>query len=291
MKTYNSNFLFFLRLAEFASQVIPKNLINAIYRCSFLSHCIRSVLNYYAPTGLTEVSIKSGALSGFRLKLDLKSEKSYWLGTYETLMIQAIHDFVKPGMMVYDIGANIGYLSLVFSQAVGKQGRVYAFEPLLENVKRIHTHIALNSLDEIITVFPYAVFDSNGRQPFLVHELHAMGKLSGSSGRDETYKNQIVVRTLCLNEFIFKEENPPPDLIKIDIEGGAVQALPGMSKVLKKYQPIILMELHGPEEAQITWDLLRQCNYKIYAMKKHYPEISTSNSLNWKEYIVAKPYK
>ena len=79
--------------------------------------------------------------------------------------------------------------------------------------------------------------------------------------------------------------------VSIDIEGGAVQALPGMSKVLKKYQPIILMELHGPEEAQITWDLLRQCNYKIYAMKKHYPEISTSNSLNWKEYIVAKPYK
>jgi FkbM family methyltransferase len=237
------------------------------------------------------VSIKSGALHGLHLKLDLKSEKYYWLGTYETVMIQAIHDFVKPGMIVYDIGANIGYISLVFSQAVGKQGRVYAFEPLPDNVKRIRTHIALNSLQEIVTVLPYAVYDSTGKQPFFVHEFHAMGKLSGSSGRDETYKNQIVVNTLCLNEFILKEENPPPDLIKIDIEGGAVRALPGMSEVLKKHQPIILMELHGPEEAQITWDLLRQCNYKIYRMKKNYPEISTSDSLNWKEYIVATPDK
>jgi FkbM family methyltransferase len=249
------------------------------------------VLNFCAPTGLIEVSIKSGVLRGLLLKLDLNSEKSYWLGTYETVMIQAIHDFVKPGMIVYDIGANIGYISLVFSQAVGKQGRVYAFEPLPDNVKRIRTHIALNSLQEIVTVLPYAVYDSTGRQPFLVHELHAMGKLSSSSGRNETYKSQIVVHTLCLNEFILKEENPPPDLIKIDIEGGAVTALPGMSEVLKKHQPIILMELHGPEEAQITWDLLRQCNYKICGMKKNYPEIPTSDSLNWKEYIVATSYK
>jgi len=291
MKNHKPHFLSFLRLAEFVSRVMPKKLIDAIYRCSFLSHCIRRLLNFYAPSGLTEVSFKSGVLRGLRLKLDLKSEKSYWLGTYETKVIQAIHDFVKPGMIVYDIGADIGYISLVFSQAVGKQGRVYAFEPLPDNVKRIRTHIALNSLQEIVTVLPYAVSDSTGRKPFLVHELHAMGKLSGSSGRNTTYSEQIEVNTLCLDDFVFKDGNPAPDLFKIDIEGGGVTAIPGMSNIIKNIHPIILMELHGPEEAQITWDLLRQCNYKIYRMKKDYPEIPTSDSLDWKEYIVATSYK
>ena len=289
MEKHLPHFSFVLRLAQFVSRIIPKKLIAFIYRWPFLSRCVRRLLNFYAPSGLTEVSVKSGVLRGLNLKLDLKSEKFYWLGTYETEMIQAIYDFVKPGMTVYDIGANIGYMSLVFSQAVGERGRVYAFEPLPDNEKRIQTHIALNSLQKVVTVVPYAVSDRAGRQTFLVHKLHAMGKLFGSSGREATYDKQIEMDTLCLDDFVFKANHPEPDLIKIDIEGGGVTAIPGMSQVLKKNRPIIFMELHGPQEAKITWDLLKRNNYKIYRMEKSYPEISEQDSLDWKEYIAATP--
>lgn len=286
-KKIKSKLPFILRLVRHVRRIIPQKLIEAIYHCSFLSRFIRKQLNLFAPSGLTEVVIDSGVLRGMALSLDLKNEKYYWLGTYENEVIEVIDDFVRHGMVVYDVGANIGYMSLVFARAVGSGGRVFAFEPLPDNVERIRLHITLNSLKDVITLIPDAVSDHAGRQMFLIHELNAMGKLSDSSGRDTAYRNEIEVNTLCLDDFVFIDGNPAPGLIKIDIEGGGVKAIPGMIRILRENQPIILMELHGPEEAKIAWNSLEKCGYKICRIKKGYPVISTLTDLDWKEYIVA----
>ena len=287
MEKQNSYFPFISSVIQSIRRTMPQKIVDAIYRWSFLSNFIRKQLNSLVPSGLTEVYISKGILRGMRLKLELKHEKFYWLGTYEPQVIQAVCDFVRPGMVIYDVGANIGYMTLVFSRSVGRDGQVFAFEPLPDNIERIQEHIKLNSLQHIISVIPKAVSDRIGKQMFLIHELNAMGKLSDSSGRNTVYRNEIEVNTLCLDSFVFEEGNPVPDLIKIDIEGGGIKALPGMSRILKKNRPIILMELHGPEEAKIAWNCLKQCGYEICRIKKNYPIISTLKSLDWKEYIVA----
>lgn len=254
---------YLLRLAELGGKYLPDSVKRSIYQHSKLSGFIRRSLNRSAPTGLTEVIIKNGILKGIRLKLDLQSEKYYWLGTYEPETIQAVQDFCRPGKVVYDVGANIGYMALVFAKAVGEGGRVYAFEPLPKNITRIRNHIVDNSLDNVIYLVAKAVSDKSGQDTFVVHELDAMGKIAGSKGRNVPVLEQIEVDTICLDDFVYRLNNPPPAIIKIDIEGGGVKAIPGMKQVLKDSQPVIFMELHGPEEARVAWDFFKSCGYKI----------------------------
>ena len=117
-----------LSLASLTARVLPMPLKRAIYRWAPLARLIRGGLNLAAPAGLTQVSIASGALRGMRMLLDLQVEKDYWLGTYESQLQMVIAEWVGPGMVAYDLGANIGYISLLFARAVGKSGQVFAFE-------------------------------------------------------------------------------------------------------------------------------------------------------------------
>jgi hypothetical protein len=117
-----------------------------------------------------------------------------------------------------------------------------------------------------------------------------MGKVNGSSGRNSLeYEESIQVEGLTIDEYVEKRGNPPPNILKIDIEGGEVLALPGMQNLLQSHHPILLIELHGPEAAQATWDRLKQEHYKICWMETTFPEVEDFRELNWKSYIVAFP--
>ena len=176
----------FMRFAELMSSLLPQSVKQSIYRQPFLSSMIRSRLNSFAPTGLTEVVVSGGILRGARLKLDLKSEKYYWLGTYEPQLVSGFHQFCKSGKVVYDVGANIGYTALAFSRLLGPDGKVFAFEPLPDNAKRVQektSPLTSKRLESAIQLVPCAVSDCEGQESFMVHDEHAMGKLVGSKGR------------------------------------------------------------------------------------------------------------
>ena len=119
-----------LSLASAAARWLPAPLKRGLYRLGPLSGGLRSALNQAAPEGLSQVEVAGGGLAGAKMLLDLHSEKDYWLGTYELDLQQAIQDWVQPGMVVYDLGANVGYLSLLLARQVGAGGKVIAFEPL-----------------------------------------------------------------------------------------------------------------------------------------------------------------
>ena len=71
--------------------------------------------------------------------------------------------------------------------------------------------------------------------------------MAGSAGRDDRYESEVNVLGISLDEFVYGQGNPPPQVVKMDIEGGEVLALPGMRRVLTEARPLMLMELHGPE--------------------------------------------
>jgi hypothetical protein len=83
--------------------------------------------------------------------------------------------------------------------------------------------------------------------------------------------------------------NPPPQVVKMDIEGGEVLAIPGMSGVLMEAHPLMLLELHGPEAARVAWERLAGLGYRFCQMKPGYPQIRTQQELDWKAYLVAFP--
>jgi hypothetical protein len=75
----------------------------------------------------------------------------------------------------------------------------------------------------------------------------------------------------------------------MDIEGGEVLALAGMQRLLRDARPLILIELHGPEAARISWEILTSADYGIYRITKGYPPVHAFNDLDWKSYLIAKP--
>jgi FkbM family methyltransferase len=280
---------YLLGMAASLSHLLPESIRLSVYRLSVLSRVIRSALNVVAPDGLTEVAVAAGPLRGSRLLLNLKSEKYYWLGNYEPMLTKAIHEFVRPGMIVYDLGANIGYVTLILAQSVGTIGRIFAFEPLPANIERLRFNIALNNKNDLVHLVTMAVCDVGGYVKFLSHKSHGMGKLSGVHGRDEAYAAELDVPAVRLDDFVYRELNPPPDLIKMDIEGGGEKAIPGMERVLSKARPICLLELHGPEEGHVAWQFLRQHKYAIRRMAPGWPRVQAEGDLAWKEYIVGVP--
>jgi len=278
-----------LKIAALAARFLPARAKAQLYRNPKLASKIRNTLNASAPRGLTETWVAGGLIQGLLLNLDLQTEKDYWLGTYEIELQTAIKKYCRPGMVIYDVGANIGYVSLIFAKQVGEKGKVIAFEPLPENLQRLQKNITLNGLGSRITCVQAAVVDKPGSITFLVHSSGAMGKAQGSLGREEQYVAQITVPAVALDDLIFLQNYPQPDLVKMDIEGGEVLAIQGMQKTLTEVQPILLIEIHSRSALDFLWTELQNCGYQLFKMERDYPHITHPSTLGEKTYAVAIP--
>ena len=284
----NSNLA--LKLAAWTARILPRPVIRALYRSPGLAGTLRSTLNRAAPQGLTDTRVAAGGLTGMTLSLDLQSEKDYWLGTYEPEIQQAIQDWVKPGMVAYDVGANIGYTTLLLANAVGEDGRVIAFEAHPANVARLARNLALNALAGRVMVIPAAVVAQPGPVRFLIGPSAGTGKAQGSAGRQEAWYGQgLPVEGISLDNFVFEQGNLSPQAVKMDIEGGEVLALPGMIGVLREIAPLLFLELHGSESAKEAWQILTSRGYKICRMNPGYPPVESIGELDWKAYLVGVP--
>jgi FkbM family methyltransferase len=277
----------FLSFASLLARLLPLPIKQALYRFPPLARLIRGSINASVVDGLSVIEVAAGELKGYRVLLDLKTEKSRWLGTYEPELQAALGVFVRPGMVVYDVGANIGYVTLMLARRAGPAGRVFAFEALPANVERIRSNLALNRQNNA-EVVPTAVIDQTAEVTFYVHDSVGMGKAAGSAGRqDEQYKGEIRVPGLALDEFVYTQGNPAPQVVKMDIEGGEVLALPGMRRILRDEHPILLLELHGPESEKVAWELLTAAGYSLRHMATGYPRIELPEQLSWKAYLIA----
>lgn len=278
----------FLAFASFIARTLPLPVKQALYRFPPLARFIRGSINASVDEGLSVIEVAAGLLKGYRVQLNLKTEKSRWLGTYEPELQAALCEFLQPGMTVYDVGANIGYVTLMLAKQTGPSGKVFAFEALPVNVERVQKNLALNNLTNA-TVISGAVLDKTGSVKFYVHASVGMGKAAGSAGRrEEQYQAEITVPGFSLDEFVYEQGHPAPDAVKMDIEGGEVLALPGMRRILREHPPLLLLELHGPESEKVAWETLTAAGYTLRAMESGYPVIETPEKLGWKAYLIAK---
>jgi FkbM family methyltransferase len=277
-----------LSFTAWVASRMPIGARGAMYRFKPLAGFLRSALNRAAPVGLTEVVIAAGGLAGVSMSLDLQSEKDYWLGTYEPELQAAIKKLVQPGMVVFDVGANIGYVSLLFARQVGKSGKVFAFEALSSNLERLRENIRLSGFSSAVEVVAAAVVEGERAVRFLVGPSGGMGKAEGSAGRQEfSYTETQQATGISLDAFVYRMGKPVPQVVKMDIEGGETLALPGMRRLLAEAQPLVFLELHGPEAAKVAWEELKNASYRLCQMRADFPEIKSLEELNWKAYAVA----
>ena len=155
--------------------------------------------------------------------------------------------WVRPGMTVYDVGANKGQMALLFASLVGPSGRVVAFEPAPDVFACLQANVALNGLDGIRLVHAAAA-DVTGTLSFAYDPTRpTQGKLLDVEetlqlGAVETI--EVPARPLDLA----LDDEPPPDVMKLDVEGAAASALRGGARILDEIGPAVYLELHGPEE-------------------------------------------
>jgi FkbM family methyltransferase len=163
---------------------------------------------------------------------------------------------VQRGNVVYDLGANVGYYSLLASVLVGPDGQVFSFEPVPRNLGFLRRHIELNRVKNC-SVFDVAVSNSNGTAKFDFGSHFHLGHLGGES------ENTVSVRTVTLDSLVTSGEIKPPNVIKCDIEGAEFNALTGARGTLSKYSPVIFLATHGPKVHQDCCVLLTDLGYQL----------------------------
>lgn len=171
------------------------------------------------------------------------SAAGYLIGTSEPEMQEVLKLFSKPGMVVYDVGANVGFFSILARSKVGKAGAVYSFEPLEKNADSIRHNCRLNQFDNV-TIRVEALGSEDTEAEFVISKTMTLGRLSSTGGvPEETERIKVPVRKL--DSLWAQGVVRPPDLMKIDIEGAEVEMLKGAQALIRKSRPILLIELHG----------------------------------------------
>jgi FkbM family methyltransferase len=164
---------------------------------------------------------------------------------------------LKAGQAVYDIGANVGFYTLFASVAVGDAGHVYSFEPFPENLRELRRHLDMNRIRNC-TVIDAAVSSADGEAVFDPSEDRSMGRLAAGGS--------LRVRTVALDGMVARNEIRPPNLMKIDIEGGELECLRGGACVIQKFRPVIFLATHGREVHDACIELLAKWNYRVTSL-------------------------
>lgn len=171
----------------------------------------------------------------------------------------------SPGKVFFDIGANIGYYTILASRGVGEKGAVVAFEPVVSNLTYLHQHVTLNKAKNV-RVLPFALSDSQSIASFSLGPNSAMGHIEENGGADRNEaENQVFVPTVSLDE-ITEKLNLRPDVMKIDVEGAEMRVFAGAGKVLADAHPTIYLSTHSPELRTECLEFLKSRGYKCVSM-------------------------
>jgi FkbM family methyltransferase len=208
----------------------------------------------------------------------------YALGTSEPLTQAVFAEQIRSGGVMWDVGANIGFYSLIASRLVG-DGKVIAFEPLPANQAAIRRNLALNEITNV-ELIGLALGDHEGTADLQLHGGNSWAKLDTSAdtsfrtrrGVADTIQVQISTLDAQLGNV------PPPSFVKIDIEGAEVAALRGATNLLTEHRPVLIVEIHGTNEA--VTDLLESRDYIVRTVEA--PHISPRDA-GWSVHVLATP--
>lgn len=185
-----------------------------------------------------------------------------WLGSYECEMQARVAREVKQGGVFYDVGANVGFYSLLAAVLI-RPGQVYAFEPLPANVTYLQKHLDLNGIHNV-SVLELAISDRPGTALFEAEQTRAMGRL-GAGGN-------LRVQTATLDALLRQEQIAPPDCIKMDVEGAEFRALLGARECFARHRPKLFLATHGRDVQDDCLRLLASWQYEYQYMTRESPD-------------------
>lgn len=162
-------------------------------------------------------------------------------GSFERAERRFVNAFLKPGMVVLDVGAHHGLYSLLSSRVVGASGKVIAFEPSPRERERLQEHLLMNHTQNV-EIVPIALGSDSGRKELVLAADAGYNTLAAQAL--VTSSDRAAVDVLSLDEFVAGRSLPEIDLIKVDVEGGELDVLRGAESMLRKLpRPVLLCEV------------------------------------------------
>ncbi len=164
-------------------------------------------------------------------------------GAHEPMVHEALRRTLAPGAAFLDVGANIGAISLVAATLVGREGSVVSVDPQPECVAALRANAALNGYGHMTVVHAAAAARSGEAELLVV--VDSLWTRLASVGEHGLERRRETVRTVALDDLVASGEAPPPDVVKIDVEGAELDVLAGMRGLLAGCRPVVICEMHG----------------------------------------------
>lgn len=214
-------------------------------------------------------------------------------GLWEYHITRFISENLKAGETFIDVGANLGYYTILAAAIVGEQGRVISFEPLKVNSKYCRQNTIINSLDNV-SFFNYGLWDEAVEKDITFPTAHhGNAQIIKDDGPEYASIGRETIRCVTLDGMIESGELDLSrlDMVKMDIEGAEPFALKGMQKTLKKFRPAMVFEMNRLAmmpfhlTTEVIWDFFQELNYELFVFPEYvkglkFKKIEKADQLN-----------
>ncbi len=167
---------------------------------------------------------------------------SVHLGLVEPAQTRALLGVLKKGQIFYDVGANVGYYTILGARLVGADGRVVAFEPAIRNIEYLHRHCVINRTKNV-SFIGAACSSRLGLTRFSLGCDCGTGHLVQEE-RENQREEACLVATVTI-DLVSEGLNMCADVIKIDVEGAELLVLKGAEQILRERKPVLLLSTHS----------------------------------------------
>ncbi len=202
--------------------------------------------------------IPFGPLKGRYIFMSFNVSPRMYFGVDEPWIAELAQQYLRPGDIVYDLGAHLGYTCLFFAQHVGDKGAVHAFEIIPSIAEQfLKTTIRANNFNNIVV---HSVGLSDKEQVLNLPVGETMMTSLYLKPKGEKVER---CKTVTLDQYVAQEHLPFPALIKIDIERAEIECLSGSIELLKKCNPLMIIEFHNLDLLKQGYSFLTPLGYKL----------------------------
>jgi FkbM family methyltransferase len=223
-----------------------------------------------------DVAVRNGVAKGLKFNTG-ESCPELALGTYEVPIQEIFTQNLKEGDTFYDIGANVGFFSIIAAKLVGNTGKVYAFEPGEGNANSIRHNAQLNNFSQI-EVIPKAVSHTSGSGQLLLAK-YSGGHALATADAPPDLAGEVAVDLVSIDDLIAQNKIEPPNFVKVDVEGAELDVLKGMTETIKTYQPTVIYEIDDGDRTAYEHkyrelaNFFEQLNYRVIQVENSYDTI------------------
>lgn len=174
----------------------------------------------------------------------------------------AFTDTLKDGQVLFDIGANVGYYTILGAQLVGTRGKVVAVEPLVRNLAYLYQHIVLNKASNV-SIVSAACSDTVSLATFSFGQNFAIGGLANRQQRRNIGEvDSCLVPTVTVDAIV-RQLGTYPDVVKIDVEGAELSVLNGAHVTLQEAKPRVFLSVHSEALRSSCLEYLAKLGYTV----------------------------